>query len=151
MQALPIMMMMSVAGTTMSAVGKYQAGKTAEEVGEYNARVIEDKTQQEEAASRDRLRLLMGRQRALYAKAGVDLGSGSPLLVMTETAMRGEEEAQRIRASGQGEAALTRAGGESAYKSGTIGGISDFLGGVGSAAYQGYQMGMFKKPKVAIV
>ena len=53
----------------------------------------------EEAASRERLKKLMGTQRSLYAKAGVDISSGSPLLMLAETAAEGEMEALKYQAS----------------------------------------------------
>ncbi len=138
---------MSAVGTGVSALGQIQKGKTEKAAGEYNARVseanaaaIEKKTVYEEEQSRDKLKRLMGTQRALYAKAGVDITSGSPLLVLADTAAEGEKEAKMIRYGGDVEATqqknqarLQRLYGSSAYSSGLIGAGSTFFSGMGQA------------------
>lgn len=58
----------------------------------------------EEANARTRTRLLIGQQRAGYAAAGVELGSGSPLSTTADTAMLGELDALTIKNNAQREA-----------------------------------------------
>lgn len=137
----------SAVGTGVSALGQYRQGQAAKAAGEYNARVseanaaaIEQKTVYEEQQSRDRLKRLMGTQRALYAKAGVDISSKSPLLVLADTAAEGEKEARMIKYGGDVEATqqknqarLQRLYGSSAYSSGLIGAGSTFFSGMGQA------------------
>ncbi len=143
--ALPIIAIAaSVAGTAMSAIGQYRAGQAQEAANEYNAQITERKAVQEEQASRDRLRKLMGTQRAMYAKAGVNLSSGSPLLVLAETAAEGEKEALNIRYGGQEESNLQRFYGTQAKKAGTIGAASTLLTGLGQAGTSYYDLK--KKP-----
>jgi hypothetical protein len=52
--------------------------------------------QMQEEASAKKYRQLSAEQRTLYGKAGVDITSGSPLLVMADTAAEGELERERI-------------------------------------------------------
>lgn len=96
----------------VSAVGNYQSAKAEVAAYRFNARInaadavaARTKSDYEEKQSRKKLITLMGSQRALYAKAGVDLSSGSPLLVLANTAAEGEEEAQNIRWQGDVEVA----------------------------------------------
>lgn len=53
-------------------------------------------TQMAQEASAKKYRQLSAEQRTLYGKAGVDITSGSPLLVMADTAAEGELEKERI-------------------------------------------------------
>jgi hypothetical protein len=94
-------------GGGISAYGQIQSSKVESAAYKYNASINDAnaiqarrKADYEEEQSRKRLHTLMGKQQALYAKAGVDLSSGSPLLVLAETAASGEEEAQNIRQVG---------------------------------------------------
>jgi hypothetical protein len=84
----------------------------------------------EEKQTREKYNRLMGRQRALYAKAGVDLASGSPLLVMSGTASEGEEEARMIRSGGQSEAERMRMYGKMSERVGIIEGMSTLFSGL---------------------
>ncbi len=138
---------MSAVGTGVSALGQYRQGQATEAAQEYNAKVseanaeaIKAKAAYEEDISRDKLKRLMGTQRALYGKAGVDISSGSPLLVLADTAAQGEKEALAIRYGGDVEATqqknqarLQRLYGKSAYSSGLIGAGSTFFSGMGQA------------------
>jgi hypothetical protein len=123
----------SLMGTGMSAFGQYQQGQAQAAASEYNAAATEEKGKYEESQARDRLRRLLGTQRALYAKAGVDITSGSPLLVMADTAAQGEQEALNIRRGYQTEAGIDRFYGKQYKKAGMIGAGSTFLSGLGKA------------------
>jgi hypothetical protein len=124
-----------------SAFSQYQKGVAERDAYNYNANATIMKMNQEIAASSSNFSRLMGRQRSLYAKAGVDISSGSPLLVLADTAMQGAEEAERIKLSGESGAAIQRWSGETAAYAGKIGGISTFLTSLGTAA-QKYRFGM---------
>lgn len=151
MQAIPFIALgISAVGTGLSAVSQYQQGQTAAAAYEYNAKVAEaegrarkQKAGLEEEQSREKLKRILGTQRALYAKAGVDITSGSPLLTMMDTAMEGEKEAQLIRYGGEVEEAqainqarLQRMYGAGARRAGTVGGVSTFFTGLGQAGTQ---------------
>lgn len=129
----------AVAGTAMSAYGQYRAGQAEEAAYEYSAKVTERKAVQEEASARERLRKLMSTQRALYAKAGVDLSSGSPLLVLSEQAAEAEKEALTIRRGGQEESALQKYYGTQAGSAGRIGAGATLLTGLGRVGTSFYK------------
>lgn len=124
----------SIAGTGLSALGQYQAAKTAEDTASYNAAIALRKAQSEEETSRDKFRKLMASQRAKYALAGVDLTSGSPLVVMSLTAAEGEKEALSIRTGGYEEAAQETYYGKTQKKAGMISAGSTLLTGLGQTA-----------------
>jgi hypothetical protein len=137
----------SLAATAMAAYSSYEQGKTQKDAYDYNARVneqnakaVREKSILDEEQSRERTKRLIGHQRTLYAKAGVDLSSGSPLLNFAETAAEGEEEAMAIRAGGNvganqelNQATLNRFYGQNAKTAGSIGAASTFLSGLGQA------------------
>jgi len=121
-------------GTTLQVVGTLSAAKAAKDQAEFNAR-----QQQMEAARRRQIAALeasdfrkrqgrlLARQRALLGAAGVDPGSGTPLLVAEDTAGEIELNALRIRAGGESEAtrldnaaALSRAEGRAAQTAGYL-------------------------------
>lgn len=86
---------------------EYQQG-----VGEYNARVEENKAQQiatkgvqEENIHRRKVAKLAATQKAQFAAAGVDVGSGSALAIQEETVEFGDIDALRIRQSFQEQSA----------------------------------------------
>jgi hypothetical protein len=58
----------------------------------------------EEQNARTRTRLLIAQQRANYAASGVEVGTGSPLAVTSDTAMFGEMDALTIKNNAQREA-----------------------------------------------
>lgn len=106
---------------------------------------VERKGISEEAVSRARLKKLMSSQRALYAKAGVDLSSGSPLTVLAATAYEGDKEAAGIRLNTQEESQGIRSGadlqrfyGRQASKAGRTRAKSTLLSGLTSAVSKGY-------------
>lgn len=144
---------LGVAGGGISAAGQYQSAKSEEAAYKMNAATNEADAvsaryaaDYEEKLSRRRLKALIGEQETLYGKAGVDLQSGSPLLVMAQTAFEGEEEAQMIRYAGdvavakkKNEASMNRFYAKSAVKAGKMAAWSAVLGGAssGAASYAG--------------
>jgi hypothetical protein len=114
---------------------------------------------QEEAAARRKTDALAGRQRAVLAASNLDLGSGSPLAILGDTAMLGEYDAQVIRGNAQREgqysqvnanlgafsAANTRQGAQDvlgaaddARTAGSIAAFGTILGGISSVAGKWY-------------
>ena len=147
MPAIPYIALGAMAlGTVTSAVGQYQQGKAQKEAYEANAAIdranataVEKQAAYEEGIQREKADALKSRQRALYAKAGVDISSGSPLLVMAEDMERAEADAQAIRYSGNvkktsylNKANLSDFYGEQAYSAGKTGAFSTVLSGFGS-------------------
>ena len=134
----------AVAGAAISAYGQIQQGKQAKEASEYNARIAERdaaaaraKAEFDADTSARKFQSLLGKQRALYAKAGVDIAEGSPLLMMTLQAEEAERDRQAIIYSGKtaeqsdlDRAGLSRMTGSNAQKAGYIGAGSTFLTGL---------------------
>jgi len=137
----------AIAGTALSAYGQYKAGADQKAAFDYNAKVTEKETNQAEYDSRTRLRRLMSTQRSLYAKAGVDLSTGSPLLLLAETAGEGEREALSILEGGESSAALQRIAGRQAKTAGIIGAGSTLLTGIGTRGTNFFKKG--RSPYIA--
>ena len=121
-------------------IAQWKMGTAQQKAYEYNAEIALQKMRSEMERSRQEFTRLMGRQRILYAKAGVDLTSGSPLLVLMDTAYKQAQESERIRTEGEEESALQKYNGRIAAYSGRVKGISTFLTGLGRAATQVYEM-----------
>ncbi|MDD2657193.1 MAG: hypothetical protein PHD04_00845 [Candidatus Pacebacteria bacterium] len=147
--AIPYVM----AGTAaLSAYGMYRQGQAAEDASEYNARISEndalaakEKAEYDAETSAREFKRLMGRQKALYAKAGVDITEGSPLLMMAYQAEEAERDRQAILFGGKtasqsalDKARLFRLEGSNAATAGNISAGSTFLTGLvesGKAKY----------------
>lgn len=143
----------SLIGTGFSVVGQMQAGKAEAAAAEYqqkqNTILAEDalkRGDQEEEAQRRRTSALQGRQQAVMAASNVDLGSGSPLAILSDTAMLGELDAQVIKGNAERESASYRAGADmagmrakSAKQAASIGAFSTALGGIGTLADRWYK------------
>jgi hypothetical protein len=139
MAALPFIFAgVSAVGSIMSANAQVQEGKAQEAAYNYNAQVTTQNAATEEEASRLKLRKLLGTQAAMYAKAGIDLSSGSPLLMLADTAAQGEQEALSIRYKGQNEANLQRFYGQQASKTATAKATGTLVTGLGNAGLSGY-------------
>jgi hypothetical protein len=80
---------------------------------------------------RKEIKRLSGQQKVMYAKAGVDLGSGSPLLVMAETARQGAEELWWIKKKGLMKESDIEKAIKGTKSASTIGAASTFLTGLG--------------------
>ena len=146
-----IIAIIAAAATTTAAIISAQnakrAGEAQQEAYDYNAEVInteaEETGKKYEAAElqhRDKVRRLLATQRALYAKAGVDLTSGSPLAVLGETAEEGEEASLALRHEGavevtrlRNQAQLSRYYGENAAITGRNTAQTTLLSGLGQA------------------
>jgi len=145
----------SVAGTAFSAVSQIQQGKQQQKWSEYNAAIAErdakaakDAAEYEAGQTRRDTERILGRQRALYGKAGVTM-EGSPLELMSETAAEGELDALMVERTGilRGqrygeEATLSRMKGAGARRAGYWGAGTTLLTGAGRAAtgYGNYKL-----------
>ena len=128
----------------VSAAGALKAGQSAQAEGEYNAQIAERdaqsatyKAEYDARASALKFKMLMGKQRAAYGKAGVDITSGSPLLQLAFQAEEGERERQAILYSGRVEsqsdlnkAKLFRDKGKQARSASYLSAGTSFLGAV---------------------
>jgi hypothetical protein len=124
-----------IAGGTSSAlsgVGKIVSGQQQKAAYDYNADVTTLNTSNEVVANQQKFSELAGRQASAYAGAGVDIASGSPLLIMAATAARGAQQGEQIEEAGTEQSALQRYYGKIAAFTGTMSGIGSFLQGMTS-------------------
>jgi len=138
-------------GAGISAYSSYQAGKAQQSLNNYNAAVNDQAALDASRdarikanAQRAQAEAIKGRQRALYAKAGVVSATGTPLLVQVaqagelemaalEQEQAGNSEAARLRQ----QAVLDRMSGKIARKAGGLNATATILQGVGSMAQTG--------------
>ena len=148
------------AGTAISAFGAIQQGRAAKAQGQFEAALLEqqaDVTEQQAASERTAARqseedfrrqqsALMARRRAILGASGVDLSTGSPLLVSLDLARETELQALRIRSGGEirgtrleqqaglqrGEAGLARLSGSAGQTAGFLRTGSTLLTGFGT-------------------
>jgi hypothetical protein len=119
--------------SAVSGIGQYESGQEQKAAYDYDAAVTLQKMQQKEQTSEAKYSNLIGKQATSFARSGVDIASGSPLLVMLHTAAQGGAEQASEAEAGDQEAALERYYGKVAAFQGTVGGISTFLTGLAKA------------------
>jgi hypothetical protein len=124
----------------ISAFGSYEKGQAEKAADDYNAQITIEQMHQKMQTSEEEFSALMGRQRALYAKAGVDISSGSPALILASTAYKESLDQQRIKEGGEQRAALLRWEGSEAAHVGEFGAFSTFLTGLAGAGQKWWQM-----------
>ena len=134
----------------VSAYLQYEQAEQQAQVQKYNAKVGENRAIEERQRAafaaeqqREENRRVLGRQRALYGQAGVDVNAGSPLLVMADTARQAELDAQIILSGGQSRASaaeaqarLSRYGAGAAQRAGYIGAGTTLLSGAATGYRQ---------------
>lgn len=143
----------SAIGTGVSAIGTIAGAQAQAAAATYRkkqeAMLSEDALKrgaQEEEAQRRKQAALAGRQKAILAASNVDLGSGSPLAILGDTAQLGELDAQTIKDNAKREAnyhtgnsQLAGMEAKSASTAGVIGAFSTVLGGASSLADKWYK------------
>lgn len=123
-------------GSAVSGFGQYESGQQQKAAYDYNADVTLQQMQQKQQTTEASYTNLIGKQATAYASAGVDIASGSPLLMMIHAAsQKGTEEASEAEA-GTEEANLQRYYGKVAAFTGTVGGITSFLSGLSKSGLQ---------------
>lgn len=135
-----------ILSSVIGGYGKYQQGQGEKAAYDYNADITLENMRQKIQTNTENFTGLVGRQATAYAGAGVDIASGSPLLIMAATAARGGKQGEMIRQSGTEEANLQRYYGKLAAWGGTMAGIGSFLSGISNAA-AGYESATAKLPK----
>ena len=116
-----------------SGFGQYEFGREQKAAYDYNAQVTLDQTNQKMQTSEAKYSSLVGKQATAYARAGVDIASGSPLMMMAHTAAQSGVEQESEAQSGTAQAELQRYEGKVAAWSGTIGAISTAISGLSKA------------------
>lgn len=126
------MLLAGGAATGLSAAGRIVSGQQQKQAYDYNADVTLLNAANEDQANQQKTTARIGAQATAYAASGVDLTSGSPLLIMRATAARGAQQGEQIEEAGTEEANLQRYYGKIAAFSGTMSGIGAFLNGMTS-------------------
>jgi len=149
-QAIPaIVAIVAVAGAGVGAYSAVQQGKAQESAEKYNAAVsrnnaqmASDKASFEANRVRKRNLLLRGRQRAAFAKSGVDL-SGSPEDVLFDSDIEGQLDLLAVKYTGEvtsrahaGQAELHRSAGRNAISNSYLNAGGAILSGAGQVAGQ---------------
>ena len=117
-------------------ISKYEQGQSEKSAYDYNAQITLQNMQAQMVASQQKYSSLVGKQASSYAASGVDIASGSPLLVMAATAARGAQQGEQIKQAGPEEANLQQYYGRLSAWEGTTSGISSFLSGMSTTAMQ---------------
>ena len=121
-------------GAATSLVGGIEQGKAQKSAYDYNADITLDNMRDQMVANEQESAARVGKQASSYASAGVDIASGSPLLIMAATRARLAVRGQQIEEAGTEQAAIQRYQGKMAAFSGTMNGINSFLAGISKAA-----------------
>jgi len=139
---------LGLAGGGMSAFGSYAGGMAQRKTAEYNARVMRQRAQMVEQASRSETtrahkeaRKLKATQQAGFAKSGAMLTSGTPLMVLAEQAGEMERDIleqrrnRMIEAQGlRSQAEMLKIQGKQASTAGKLGAVTALLGAGAGAA-----------------
>lgn len=159
-----IAMGINMAGSVVSAYGQDRQSKAEAAAMEFDAKVADDNAKNAEYAAKDakkrgakeerkhrqRVKLLVGKQKAAYGASGVDVTSGAPADVMAETVLYGTDDAATIRynaameawgmkaraANYRAQGGQYRVGAKGAKMSGAFAVGSTLLTGLGSTARQ---------------
>jgi hypothetical protein len=123
-----------VLSSVIGGIGSYETGQDEKKAYDYNADITLENMRAQIQANQQRTTALVGRQATAYAGSGVDIASGSPLLIMAATAARGAQQGKQIEEAGTEESTLQRYYGKIAAFSGTMQGIGSFLKGVTQSA-----------------
>jgi hypothetical protein len=160
--AIPIILAVTAVAAVASAAVSASAAKTqgdnAQKIADYNAAidrnnalVAAQQSQYEADRIRSRNRRIMGSQQAAYAHSGVDINSGSPNDVASDSGIQGEMDALtalytgKIQASRQlAEADLQTARGQAAQSAAGYAQAGAILGGVSSVGSIGTQYSSYK-------
>lgn len=129
----------SAVAAGVSYVGQRRAAKDSESARQMQAAALEREGIQKEEIARERLKKLLASQRTLYAKAGVDLSTGSPLTVLADTAAQGEQEALNIRRGVTEGAEITRFQGRAESRAARTRATGTLLGSLASTGRSAYR------------
>lgn len=144
-----IPLIISAVGTGVAVYGAIESANQQKKMADENeamnlrnAQAAREKAAYDATMKREENRKLLSRQRVLYAKAGVDINSGTPLMTMAYQADQMEEDARNIESMGEvnasqlvNRARLFSIQGSQAVKSGNVGAVGTIL--TGASTYYG--------------
>lgn len=147
----------TAASIAASAYGAVSSAQSQKEASDKNAALQREQAKQTmgagaeaAAAKREKARKIGATQTAQMAAGGLDITSGTPLQLLTETAGMGELDALKTinnasrQAWGYGvQADIDEESGKTAMKQGYLGAGTSILGGVSKGYYGAKQAGMF--------
>lgn len=122
-----------MAGAVVKGVAGYQAGKYNRAAARSEAISVERQGVAEEARIREAARMAMGQQLAAQAENGFQIGTGSALDALNQSAVNATLDALTARRSAASKARSVRAGGEVAYAQGKNALVGELIG-AGSTA-----------------
>jgi hypothetical protein len=143
----------SALGTVVGAVGTIASAQAQANAADFKAKqermLAEDalkRGSQQEQSQRRKTAALAARQKAVMAASNVDLGSGSPLAILGDTAQLGELDAQVIRDNARRQenyhstnATLSAMEADNAKTAGFFGAMGTVLGGAKELAGSWYK------------
>jgi hypothetical protein len=132
MQALPIALM--AGAQIVQGVAGYEAGKYNRKVGRINARNALLEGNAEASRMRDLARISLGRQLGAQAESGFEIGTGTAIDSLLESATEAELEAMDAVRQAQLRARAFRAQGDMAYAEGYNRGVQGLFGAAAAVA-----------------
>lgn len=142
--AVTTAMVLAGISAASSIMGGIEQKKAADQQAEYATATanMQAKEQarvsvQQAQAEREQAETARRRQKIGYMKGGVSL-EGSPLLIMEQTRLRGQRNAEEILASGAAGSTAARTEGRIAAENYKASGRQAFMEGIGRAAQTGY-------------
>lgn len=142
MQALPVLgIALQAAGPIVQGIAGYRAGKYNAKVAKLNARNTQAEGMEQATRIRAAGRVAMGRQIAAQGESGFEIGAGSALDSLMESATNSELEAMdafraaRAKAAGyRAQGGLARMEGNNALVGGFFGAASAVVSGISDYA-----------------
>lgn len=164
---------LALASTAIGAAGQMAQAQAAADAANYNAQVAEmnarieeqrskdafERGKLEEQQKREQVAQIKGQQTAAMAANGVDIGYGSALDTLVDTAVMGELDSLTVRTNTaraaynhdvaavnqRAQAQLSRMEAKAATAGGYLGAMGTIIGGFGTA-YDSYQSKYGKQP-----
>jgi len=144
---------LQVAGSLGGAIGSIFGGKSEKRAAEARARQLEIQAQEilrRSELNQERIRKegesFTASQASGFAKGGIDLGTGSPLLVIAETALQFDKDIAEERRQSEFDAAQVRAGAAAARRSGRDSARAGVIGAISSGFRGGARVAGFLRP-----
>lgn len=132
MQALPIALM--AGGKIVEGIAGYEAGKYNRKVARANARAANQEGVAQAERIRNLARIAMGRQIGAQAESGFEVGTGTALDSLLESATEAELEAMDARYQATSKAAAHWRQGSVAYAEGYNKGVQGLVGAAAAVA-----------------
>lgn len=133
-------MLGQLGGSVLQAKAALDEGDAAYRAGMENARLSLDEGYAEETRRRREARREMGRERLVFAKAGLRAEEGSPLDLLASNAAEFEREALDARLTGLREYTLQRRAARTTFKRSRRAAASSILSGIGGGLSSGSRM-----------